>query len=176
MTSLRRFAAHDLFNYNNVNLDYFTETVGGAAQQLSAALQGRPRPQPAARRSPLSPSRRRRLPAAPLQYNLSFYLQYLAKWPEYCVIAEGPGRQAMGYSKLAGRGCAYSVLRCEKKRSQHMQSSGRRQHCGISAANAQEQAVVGAVAKGIILHTPRCPPGPQSWARWRARARAGTAT
>ena len=32
-----------------------------------------------------------------LQYNLPFYLQYLAKWPEYCLVAEGPGRQCMGY-------------------------------------------------------------------------------
>lgn len=28
MTSLRRFTCHDLFLFNNVNLDYFTETVG----------------------------------------------------------------------------------------------------------------------------------------------------
>lgn len=27
MTSLRRFTAHDLLQFNNVNLDYFTETV-----------------------------------------------------------------------------------------------------------------------------------------------------
>lgn len=36
-----------------------------------------------------------------LQYNLPFYLQYLAKWPEYCVMAEGPAHQAMGYSAYA---------------------------------------------------------------------------
>ena len=30
-------------------------------------------------------------------YNTSFYLQYLAKWPEYCFNAEGPGGRAMGY-------------------------------------------------------------------------------
>lgn len=30
-------------------------------------------------------------------YNMSFYLQYLAKWPEFCFIAEGPGERAMGY-------------------------------------------------------------------------------
>eukprot|EP00198_Chlamydomonas_reinhardtii_P004885 XP_001694221.1 N-acetyl-transferase-like protein [Chlamydomonas reinhardtii] len=29
-------------------------------------------------------------------YNLPFYLTYLAKWPEYCLMAEGPGKQAMG--------------------------------------------------------------------------------
>ena len=32
-----------------------------------------------------------------LQYNLPFYLQYLANWPEYCLMAECAGGQAMGY-------------------------------------------------------------------------------
>ena len=27
MTTVRRFTCDDLFNYNNVNLDFFTETV-----------------------------------------------------------------------------------------------------------------------------------------------------
>lgn len=30
-------------------------------------------------------------------YNMSFYLQYLAKWPEYCFNAEAPNGRAMGY-------------------------------------------------------------------------------
>lgn len=30
-------------------------------------------------------------------YHNQFYLQYLAKWPEYCQVAEGPGGQTMGY-------------------------------------------------------------------------------
>ena len=30
-------------------------------------------------------------------YNMSFYLQYLAKWPEYCFTADAPGARAMGY-------------------------------------------------------------------------------
>lgn len=39
-------------------------------------------------------------------YNLSFYLTYLAKWPEYCQIAAGPGYQTMGYvlGKAEGKG------------------------------------------------------------------------
>jgi N-terminal acetyltransferase B complex catalytic subunit len=39
-------------------------------------------------------------------YNLPFYLQYLARWPEYCLMAEGPGKQAMGYilGKAEGQG------------------------------------------------------------------------
>lgn len=52
MTTIRRFCCDDLFTYNNVNLDHFTET-----------------------------------------YNLPFYLQYLAIWPEYCAMAEGTGKQ-----------------------------------------------------------------------------------
>ena len=41
-----------------------------------------------------------------LQYNLNFYLHYLATWPEYCLMAEGPGQQAMGYilGKAEGTG------------------------------------------------------------------------
>lgn len=30
-------------------------------------------------------------------YHMGFYLQYLAKWPEYCFTAEGPGARIMGY-------------------------------------------------------------------------------
>ena len=30
-------------------------------------------------------------------YNMGFYLNYLAKWPDYCFMAEGPSGRAMGY-------------------------------------------------------------------------------
>jgi N-terminal acetyltransferase B complex catalytic subunit len=30
-------------------------------------------------------------------YNMGFYLQYLAKWPQYCFMATGPGARPMGY-------------------------------------------------------------------------------
>ena len=30
-------------------------------------------------------------------YNLQFYLQYLATWPEMCIAAEGPGQQMTSY-------------------------------------------------------------------------------
>lgn len=33
-----------------------------------------------------------------LQYNVAFYLQYLARWPEYCMIAEANNLQRIGYS------------------------------------------------------------------------------
>lgn len=34
-----------------------------------------------------------------LQYNVSFYLQYLARWPEYCLIGESIGLQKVAYSE-----------------------------------------------------------------------------
>lgn len=39
------------------------------------------------------------------QYNMSFYLQYLATWPEYFLVKEAPDGTPMGYSK-----CAYNEL------------------------------------------------------------------
>ncbi|XP_039264830.1 N-alpha-acetyltransferase 20-like [Styela clava] len=38
-------------------------------------------------------------------YGLSFYLQYLAKWPEFFTIAESPSGETMGYimGKVEGR-------------------------------------------------------------------------
>ena len=32
-----------------------------------------------------------------VQYNLAFYLQYLARWPEYFEVAETPSGRFMGY-------------------------------------------------------------------------------
>jgi N-terminal acetyltransferase B complex catalytic subunit len=33
-----------------------------------------------------------------VQYNLGFYLQYLATWPEYCTVAADPTGRTMAYS------------------------------------------------------------------------------
>lgn len=30
---------------------------------------------------------------------MSFYMTYLARWPDYFHVAEGPGNRIMGYSK-----------------------------------------------------------------------------
>ena len=99
MTSLRRFAAHDLLQFNNVNLDYFTETVSGQCGVSTAAP-------PATVHHDLPPACTRTpaphltaLARVCLQYGLNFYLDYLAKWPEYCQMAVGPAQQAMGYSE-----------------------------------------------------------------------------
>lgn len=32
-------------------------------------------------------------------YGLSFYMQYLTRWPEYFQVAESPSGEIMGYSK-----------------------------------------------------------------------------
>lgn len=39
-------------------------------------------------------------------YGISFYMQYLAHWPEYFQVAEGPNGEIMGYimGKAEGRG------------------------------------------------------------------------
>lgn len=42
-----------------------------------------------------------------LQYGIPFYLQYLAHWPEYFIVAEAPGGELMGYSKFCSN--AFSV-------------------------------------------------------------------
>ena len=88
MTSTRRFTCNDLFQFNGVNLDYFTETVRLLTTVIHACMYS--------------------LTLTPwcLQYNLPFYLQYLASWPEYCLTAEGPGREVMGYilGKSEGEG------------------------------------------------------------------------
>ncbi|KAJ1981902.1 N(alpha)-acetyltransferase 20, NatB catalytic subunit [Dimargaris verticillata] len=68
MTSIRRFNPLDLFKFNNVNLDVFTET-----------------------------------------YNISFYFQYLAKWPDMFHVAVSPSGRLMGYlmGKVEGRGTSW---------------------------------------------------------------------
>eukprot|EP00955_Chlamydomonas_euryale_P085275 364076-Chlamydomonas_euryale.AAC.12 len=38
-------------------------------------------------------------------YHLPFYLMYLAKWPEYCQMAVGPGDQVRRHATHAG--CAW---------------------------------------------------------------------
>lgn len=40
-------------------------------------------------------------------YGLSFYMQYLAHWPEYFQVAESPSGEIMGYSKLTIFNCSF---------------------------------------------------------------------
>ncbi|RKP37834.1 catalytic subunit of N-acetyltransferase [Dimargaris cristalligena] len=65
MTTIRRFSALDLFSFNNINLDVFTEN-----------------------------------------YTISFYLQYLAKWPGIPATGMTRSARTMGYmmGKVEGIG------------------------------------------------------------------------
>lgn len=75
MTTIRRFTTDDLFRFNNVNLDELTETVS-LPSQLRAHL-------------------------FYVQYNIPFYLQYLGRWPELCMMAESANSDIMGYCESA---------------------------------------------------------------------------
>lgn len=35
-----------------------------------------------------------------MQFNMSFYMTYLARWPDYFHVAEAPENRMMGYSEL----------------------------------------------------------------------------
>ncbi|NXA03871.1 NAA20 acetyltransferase, partial [Sapayoa aenigma] len=49
-------------------------------------------------------------------YGIPFYLQYLAHWPEYFIVAEAPGGELMGYSECRCSGgnvlmlCVFTVM------------------------------------------------------------------
>ena len=43
-------------------------------------------------------------------YGIGFYLQYLARWPEYFLVAESPSHHLMGY--IMGKAEGNFILRC----------------------------------------------------------------
>ncbi|NXY48091.1 NAA20 acetyltransferase, partial [Ceuthmochares aereus] len=43
-------------------------------------------------------------------YGIPFYLQYLAHWPEYFIVAEAPGGELMGYSAAVLMLCMFTVM------------------------------------------------------------------
>ncbi|NWW53148.1 NAA20 acetyltransferase, partial [Pedionomus torquatus] len=44
-------------------------------------------------------------------YGIPFYLQYLAHWPEYFIVAEAPGGELMGYSDVTALIlCMFTVM------------------------------------------------------------------
>lgn len=90
MTTIRRFCCDDLLRFSPVNLDHLTETVSFVKPpipQLSASLL-----------SLISNSLAYCLLVS-VQFNMSFYMTYLARWPDYFHVAEAPGNRIMGYSK-----------------------------------------------------------------------------
>ena len=92
MTTLRSFTCDDLFTYNAVNTDVLTE-VGRC--KLNKSL--RPRVESARYQLLESTSlsklwfQRTNLRPYTETFNLNFYMQYLAKWPEYFVAAVRAG-------------------------------------------------------------------------------------
>ena len=44
-------------------------------------------------------------------YGVGFYLQYLARWPEYFLVAEAPSGDLMGYimGKAEGTFCSFLI-------------------------------------------------------------------
>ena len=45
-------------------------------------------------------------------YGIGFYLQYLARWPEYFLVAESPSGDLMGYIMGKAEGKYYLTLIC----------------------------------------------------------------
>ncbi|OCH85571.1 N-acetyltransferase [Obba rivulosa] len=68
MSVSRPFRATDMFKFNHINLDIWTET-----------------------------------------YGISFYLGYLSRWPDLCVVEESPNGRMMGYiiGKAEGTGAEW---------------------------------------------------------------------
>ena len=98
MTTLRRFTCDDLYTFNGINLDPLTETVRCLSRltcscRTAWACKARWR---RARPLAIQTSEASRL----VQYNFSFYLEYLARWPEFCQMAVGTTQNNMGYSAL----------------------------------------------------------------------------
>lgn len=54
-----------------------------------------------------------------LQYGIPFYLQYLAHWPEYFIVAEAPGGELMGYSEC-GATPRRRVFQCHRLAAWHV--------------------------------------------------------
>lgn len=90
MTTVRRFTCDDLFSFNHINMDVWTETVCFTLFSV--------------------PIWRLLLSLCiyvHVQYNLGFYYDYMARWPEYFSILTSPqNHEPMGYmiGKAEGEG------------------------------------------------------------------------
>lgn len=86
MTTTRVFSCDDLFKFNNINFDKLTETVRSILVFMISVSH-------AWLKSLLFD-----LCAPPVQYNLGFYLQYIATWPDYNFAIASPEGRLQGYS------------------------------------------------------------------------------
>lgn len=87
MTTLRPFRCTDMFSFNNV---YVVKCI--SFEFTTSAIQKR-----------LYICRNhfcRNLDPLTETYGLAFYMQYLARWPEYFQVAESPSGEIMGYSRF----------------------------------------------------------------------------
>lgn len=85
MTTLRPFTADDMFRFNNVYPQACSACLVVFTPTFSPSF-------------PFSCLPRSNLDSLTETYNLSFYLQYLARWPDYFSVSEAPNGTLMGYS------------------------------------------------------------------------------
>lgn len=88
------------------------------------------------------------------QYGIPFYLQYLAHWPEYFIVAEAPGGELMGYSECPRPGPAAPGPQ---------RSAGAPAALGPGGGRAASGAELRARSRAS-LRPPRASPGPGSLA------------
>lgn len=82
MATTRRFTCDDLFRFGPTNLDALTETVSNAVNCLF-----------------LLAAHLTSIRHSAVQYNMSFYWLYLARWPDMCSIQESTSGRIMSYSE-----------------------------------------------------------------------------
>ena len=105
MTTLNKMKAEDLLRVSFVNLDKLTETVSTEVDFKSAGPH----------MSGLAASLKLtyfllRCPLFLYQYNLGFYLQYMAKWPEYYLQAKDCTNRCVAYSEQVTQQCSIHII------------------------------------------------------------------
>ena len=95
MTSIRPFNIDDILHFNWINLDPLTETVQKQRIRIRFSL-----------------CLCFVLLALFFQYNMPFYMQYLAKWPDCSATAVSPDGRLMGYSMLERASHSNNTINC----------------------------------------------------------------
>lgn len=140
MTTLRRFCCDDLFTFNAINLDPLTETVrrsprcnvdcclNSVAIVAVYDLHGIDAPWQCLDESKFEI-------CIIMQYHFSFYLEYLAKWPEYCQMAVGSSNDDIAYGALPvhTKACSAPFIWPRSDPSSMISESG----CGLDLFNCK---------------------------------------
>ena len=103
MAHLSPFRAHDLFRFNAVNLDHWTET-----------------------------------------YSLSFYLSYLATWPDLSYVQRAPGGGSGGGARGGGGMMGYVIGKAEGR------EEGKERHGHVTAITVAPEYRRLGVAQGLM--------------------------